>query len=94
MAFSFHRHSPPFPGNTSVMKPCFMTIAIFLILVQKTPGDLFRSQNGKWNPCELYDAKCRFNCRRYEIQHLNCPTGQKCCLKFSGKKLSYNNGKN
>uniref|UniRef100_A0A8C8YM06 Beta-defensin n=1 Tax=Prolemur simus TaxID=1328070 RepID=A0A8C8YM06_PROSS len=75
-----------------IMKPCLMSIAIFLILVQKTPGGLFRSHNDKsqepWNPCELYQGMCRNNCRKSEIQYLNCLHDQKCCLKFSAKKVT------
>ncbi|EHH65455.1 Defensin, beta 116 [Macaca fascicularis] len=81
----------------SVMKPCLMTIAIFMILAQKTPGGLFRSHNGKsrepWNPCELYQGMCRNTCRKYEIQYLTCPNDQKCCLKLSVKITSSKNVK-
>ncbi|XP_006154767.1 beta-defensin 116 [Tupaia chinensis] len=73
----------------SVMKSYIMTIAIFLILVQKTAGGLFRTRNGKsqepWNPCELYQGMCRNTCRKYEIQYVLCPNDQKCCLKLAAK---------
>ncbi|XP_021563812.1 beta-defensin 116 [Carlito syrichta] len=81
----------------SLMKPCLMTIAILLNLVLKTPGGLFRSHNGKsqepWNPCELYQGKCRNTCRKYEIQYLTCTNDQKCCLKLPVNPNSFNNMK-
>uniref|UniRef100_A0A8D2AFX8 Beta-defensin n=1 Tax=Sciurus vulgaris TaxID=55149 RepID=A0A8D2AFX8_SCIVU len=71
----------------SVMKPYLMTITILLILVQKTPGGLFRSNNNKkketWNPCELYQGKCRNTCRNYEVRYFSCLPDLKCCLKLS-----------
>uniref|UniRef100_A0A671F1U8 Beta-defensin n=1 Tax=Rhinolophus ferrumequinum TaxID=59479 RepID=A0A671F1U8_RHIFE len=82
---------------TSVTKPYLMTISILLILVHKTPGGLFRSYYGKsqepWNPCQLYHGMCRNACRKYEVQYLTCPNGQKCCLKFSVKIAISNHGK-
>ncbi|XP_029773386.1 beta-defensin 116 [Suricata suricatta] len=72
-----------------VMKPYLMTISILLILVPKTPGDLFRPCSGKsqmpWIPCRLYHGTCRNTCRKNEIQYLTCPSDQKCCLKLSVK---------
>ncbi|XP_020137636.2 beta-defensin 116 [Microcebus murinus] len=76
------------------MKPCLMTTAIFLILVQRTSGGLFGFHNYRsqehWNPCELYQGMCRNDCRKYEIQYLTCLDDQKCCLKFSAKVTSSN----
>ncbi|XP_062944195.1 beta-defensin 116 [Cynocephalus volans] len=77
-----------------VMKPYLMIISILLIMVQKTPGGLFRFHRGKsqepWNPCKLYQGMCRNTCRKYEIQYLTCPNAEKCCLKFSVKITSSN----
>uniref|UniRef100_A0A8C2W4D5 Beta-defensin n=1 Tax=Chinchilla lanigera TaxID=34839 RepID=A0A8C2W4D5_CHILA len=71
----------------SVMKSYLMIIAILLILVQKTPGGLFRSHHDRnqelWDPCELYQGMCRNSCRKDEVQHLTCLNNQKCCLKLS-----------
>ncbi|XP_049506942.1 LOW QUALITY PROTEIN: beta-defensin 116 [Panthera uncia] len=81
----------------SVMKPYLMTISILLILVPKTPGDLFRSYYGNsqepWIPCQLYHGMCRNTCRKNEIQYLTCPSDQKCCLKLSVKVARPNNVK-
>ncbi|XP_043458594.1 beta-defensin 116 [Prionailurus bengalensis] len=81
----------------SVMKPYLMTISILLILVPKTPGDLFRSYYGNsqepWIPCQLYHGMCRNTCRKNEIQYLTCASDQKCCLKLSVKIAHSNNVK-
>ncbi|XP_016056064.1 PREDICTED: beta-defensin 116 [Miniopterus natalensis] len=79
------------------MKPYLMTISILLILVHKTPGELFLSYFGKsqkqWIPCQLYRGTCTNTCRKYEIQYLTCPNDQKCCLKFFVKRTSSSNTK-
>ncbi|XP_023570718.1 LOW QUALITY PROTEIN: beta-defensin 116 [Octodon degus] len=84
--FSHLQHSSSFCG-ISIMKSYLMTIAILLILVQKTSGGLFRPHYGRnqepWNPCELYQGMCRNNCKKHEIQHSTCQNNLKCCLQFS-----------
>ncbi|EDL86064.1 beta-defensin 29 [Rattus norvegicus] len=72
-----------------VTKPYFVTVAVLLILVDKTTGGLFGLRSGKrrepWVSCELYQGSCRNACQKYEIQYLTCPKKRKCCLKFPMK---------
>uniref|UniRef100_A0A5F9DI95 Beta-defensin n=1 Tax=Oryctolagus cuniculus TaxID=9986 RepID=A0A5F9DI95_RABIT len=75
---------------TAAMKPYLVVITTLLILVQNAPGGLFRSHSDKseepWDPCELYQGRCRNACREDELQHFTCPHAYKCCLKFTTKR--------